>query len=436
VTEGRTATPPTPSIDDRLPVLDGIRGLAIFMIMQYHFWGLGFGFVGIEPQHLIDRLASGVREVGWTSVDLFFVLSGFLITGILLDAKQRSAHYFRNFYARRFLRIFPLYYLFLVVVLALGAMAGTRMTFAEFPEIRAQQVWYWTYLVNVAASVDALHSHIPIVYSHFWTLAVEEQFYLVWPFVVLVLGRRALQVVCIGMIVGALCFRVAIVADEFAGILYFNAAHVLTPARIDALALGALVALAARGDGELARLARLAPRVLGICVVGIAALALWRGGLRLFDPGSLTLGFTLAGVLWTAILVLAITSPPNTRICRVLGSRFLTTFGRYSYCMYIVHILVGFGTAVLCIRLGVIRTVLGSQIPPNLGLCALATSECLLIAFVSWHLFEKQFLKLKVLFPYERGVVTAAARAPRARPDDATPQDTPAATCEGVAPRR
>ena len=91
-------------------MLDGIRGLAIFMIMQYHFWGLGFGFVGVEPSRPLDRLAFAIREIGWTSVDLFFVLSGFLITGILFDAKRTSARrYYGNCYARRVLRIFPLY---------------------------------------------------------------------------------------------------------------------------------------------------------------------------------------------------------------------------------------------------------------------------------------------------------------------------------------
>jgi len=393
--------------DDRLPVLDGIRGLAIFMIMQYHFWGLGFGFVGVEPRRRIDRLVFGVREIGWTSVDLFFVLSGFLITGILIDAKARSPHYFRNFYARRFLRIFPLYYLFLAVVLTLGAIAGTRAPFAQFQELREQQLWYWTYLVNVRASVEAVHGQIPIVYSHFWTLAVEEQFYLVWPFVVLALDRRALQVLCVAMIVGALCLRIAMVQGVFAGYLYENAAHVLLPARMDALALGGFVALAARGPGELARLARLTPSVIAACITGLAGIALWRGGLRLFDPVSLTLGFTLVGFLWAAVLVRAITGPSSALVSRVLGSRFLAMFGRYSYCMYIVHILVGFTMTVVCIRVGLVRPVLGSQLPADLVLCALATIVCLLIAVLSWHLFEKQFLRLKTFFPYERGVVTS-----------------------------
>jgi peptidoglycan/LPS O-acetylase OafA/YrhL len=389
--------------DDRLPVLDGIRGLAIFMIMQYHFWGLGFGFVLVEPRRRIDRLVFGVREIGWTSVDLFFVLSGFLITGILIDAKARSAHYFRNFYARRFLRIFPLYYLFLAVVLTLGAFAGTRAPFAEFQELRAQQVWYWTYLVNVAASVAPLDAHIPIVYSHFWTLAVEEQFYLIWPFAVLALDRRALQVLCVAMIVGALCLRIAIV-QGCSPATYENAAHVLARTH---------------GRPGARRLRRAAARSRRLSRPARPADAVGHRGVHHCSPGSrsgevcgssipcrLPSGSRSSAPV-VAVLVRTITGPSSALVSRVLGSRFLTMFGRYSYCMYIVHILVGFTTTVLCIRLGLIRPVLGSQIPADLALCALATIECLLIAVISWHLFEKQFLRLKTFFPYERGVVTS-----------------------------
>lgn len=94
--------------ENRLPALDGVRGLAIFMIMQYHFWGLAWGISGRPPVHAIDRWMLDIKAFGWTSVDLFFVLSGFLITRILLDSKGRAGGYFRNFYGRRFLRIFPL----------------------------------------------------------------------------------------------------------------------------------------------------------------------------------------------------------------------------------------------------------------------------------------------------------------------------------------
>ena len=199
----------------RLPALDGIRGLAILMIMQYHFWGLGFGLVERAPRLGLDRWVASIRELGWTSVDLFFVLSGFLITGLLLDAKARSGHYFRNFYARRSLRIFPLYYLFLAFVLTVAGHIPFLAAYATIPELRAHQLWFWTYGVNVAACVPAIGAQIPVVYTHFWTLAVEEQFYLVWPLVVFTLDVRRLRATCIGMVAVALGLRIAVVAGLF-----------------------------------------------------------------------------------------------------------------------------------------------------------------------------------------------------------------------------
>src|SRR5438874_1101853 len=110
-----------------VPALDGLRGLAILLVMQHHFWGLAFGLASRSPDNTVDRTVSRLFHTGWAGVDLFFVLSGFLITGILYDTKS-SDGYFRVFYARRFLRIFPLYYgflLFAVIVLPhLHRLAG------------------------------------------------------------------------------------------------------------------------------------------------------------------------------------------------------------------------------------------------------------------------------------------------------------------------
>jgi peptidoglycan/LPS O-acetylase OafA/YrhL len=409
----------------RLPALDGIRGLAILMIMQYHFWGLGFGLVERAPRLGIDRWVARIREFGWTSVDLFFVLSGFLITGLLLDAKARSGHYFRNFYARRSLRIFPLYYLFLAFMLTVAGHIPFLATYAAIPELRAHQLWFWLYGVNVAASVPAIGAQIPIVYTHFWTLAVEEQFYLVWPLVVFTLDVRRLRATCIGMVAVALGLRIAVVAGLFGSTLFPNAAHVLTPARMDALALGALVALAARGEGELRRAARLAPYVAWGCAGLLGLLFAWRGGLPLFDPWSITLGFSVVGVLWTAVLVLVLTRPPTAVICRFFSHPLLTTFGKYSYCMYVVHLLVGFGIAVYAITRGLVRTVGGSQIPLNVVISVAATAVCLAIAFVSWHLLERPCLRLKVFFPYGEGAVPASPRTGNA---DAAHQHAPLAS--------
>ena len=135
---------------------------------------------------------------GWVGVDLFFVLSGFLITSILYEAKQ-SDGYFKNFYMRRVLRIFPLYYGVLFVAFAVVPLFHPYQT-GFYKTISHNQIFLWTYLQN--------YVQLPwegwAGFTHFWSLAVEEQFYLVWPAVVFLLNRRALMGVSIGMVVTAL----------------------------------------------------------------------------------------------------------------------------------------------------------------------------------------------------------------------------------------
>ena len=130
-----------------VPALDGIRGIAILLVMVHHFTIFGMG----APTTVLDKRVYKLFAAGWCGVDLFFVLSGFLITGILLDAKG-GAHFFRNFYMRRFLRIFPLYYGFLFAFFVL-----LPLTFSlgdNFRSLLEQQGWYWSYLVNLPIAME------------------------------------------------------------------------------------------------------------------------------------------------------------------------------------------------------------------------------------------------------------------------------------------
>src|SRR5262245_13745 len=173
---------------DRVPALDGLRGLAILPVMLTHFVSDG----DLSPVSKVDEIVSATLTLGWVGVELFFVLSGFLITGILLDSRG-APHYFRNFYIRRTLRIFPLYYGFLALWL------GVLPLFYKWPNdvlkvvsIPVSPVWSWAYLTNI---VQALHDDWragPPYTTHFWSLAIEEQFYLVWPTVVFLFSRRRL----------------------------------------------------------------------------------------------------------------------------------------------------------------------------------------------------------------------------------------------------
>jgi len=126
-TDAQAAPKPEVAVSARVPVLDGLRGIAILLVMVFHFWSYGVVFGGT----LWDRVYSRAAGVGWAGVDLFFVLSGFLITGILYDSRN-DAHYYRVFYGRRTVRIFPLYYAFLALFCGIVPMA---LGFIHHPEL-------------------------------------------------------------------------------------------------------------------------------------------------------------------------------------------------------------------------------------------------------------------------------------------------------------
>lgn len=370
-----------------IPALDAVRGAAILLVLVFHFSSYGHGLA--PTPLLVDRLYYLVSRAGWVGVDLFFVLSGFLITGILYDAKG-SDHYFRNFYLRRVLRIFPLYYgslLVLVVVLPwlFPASAGLQA-------IRRDAIWYWTYLSNIQIAYDGWPAFAAI--GHFWSLAVEEQFYLLWPVVVLTLGRRQLQAACLACVVGALLVRVGLLSAGNA-----PGAFVLTPARIDALAFGAYLAVSAREPAGLRLLARWAPPAAAWLSLSLVAVFVLRRGLAADDPVVSSVGHTLLAGLFGAILVLAVTSARDGVMGRVFNSPLLRFFGRYSYALYVFHHPILFLVPAV-LPLGLVPSVFGSQLLRQLVFLIIATGVSVAGALVSWHLWEKQFLKLKGLFPY------------------------------------
>ncbi len=164
--------------DKRIPVLDGVRGIAIAMVMLYHFNGLYHVHFRAEGASLplLDELVSKTLGAGWAGVDLFFVLSGFLITGILYDAKGPARRFFGSFYARRALRIFPAYYGFLALLLIalplLGEPDAARAITSSLP-------WYGSYMTNIREAIDPGLRADFLFAGHIWSLSIEEQFYLV-----------------------------------------------------------------------------------------------------------------------------------------------------------------------------------------------------------------------------------------------------------------
>src|SRR3954453_14091705 len=201
-----------------IPALDAIRGLAIVVVTLYRIGGGGDG-----PASAIGH--SWLMALGQRGVDLFFVLSGFLITGILFDAKGKE-HYFRNFYVRRALRIFPLYYAALVAAIVILPLFGSSYAVAFRPAVAAQ-AWLWLYGANLLQAIEGAWCLGPL--NHFWSLAIEEHFYLLWPAVIYFASRRTAMGISGGLFLLSIVTRAVWLASGGNDV----AAEVLTPLRMD-----------------------------------------------------------------------------------------------------------------------------------------------------------------------------------------------------------
>jgi peptidoglycan/LPS O-acetylase OafA/YrhL len=377
-----TGTAPAPSRSGYLPLLDGLRGLAILLVLFHHFiYYNGTGILA-GPIKLL-------QETGWIGVDLFFVLSGFLITGILCDTKDHRG-YFRNFYVRRVLRIFPLYYAYLIgfILLLLGALKlyGPNIKLAQ---ALSDSYWALAYLLNfrIVSENHFLNQGI----NHFWTLAIEEQFYLLWPFFIYFANRtRALQL-CLLLIPLAALLRwllPAVGVSEFAN-------HVLMPCRVDSLAFGALLALLRRSEDGLTPLVCWARYLFP---TGLVLLALGYGrAATLSQCGNLL--YSLVALTFAALLVLVIEAPPGSFYARIFGNGALRTLGKYAYGIYVFNQLVAFTP-------GVDKNAWHARLVGLVNFQLVATAIHLILgigascalAWLSWHCFEKHFLKLKDKF--------------------------------------
>jgi peptidoglycan/LPS O-acetylase OafA/YrhL len=356
-----------------LPALDGVRGIAILLVLMSHFMLRGY---------FQDERVYFITQFGWIGVDLFFVLSGFLITGILLDSKQ-NAHYWRNFYRRRALRILPLYY-FVVVVTWLTILLVERA-----PE-RLQGydafVWFFTFTPNIAMGLknDYLyHSHI-FNLNHLWSLAIEEQFYLFWPLIVRYVPMRSLAILCLILI----CMGTGLrhLTDDMVGTKLSISSYTLPFCRMDGLAAGSFLAVALR----LEWLQKLPYHNWVARVLFVGA------GLMVFDnfiSGTMQSLYTLSAILFAALLFLALNPHPRAITRRVCENKFLQHMGQYSYGLYVFHHMFEYTW-----RNGFGVRLLESGLPPVLGqsiFILLAFAGTYLLARVSWILIEQPFLKLK-----------------------------------------
>ena len=383
-----------------LPALDGVRGLAILLVLVSHL----MLFNDRTGSRLGDSL-SALRGVGWAGVDLFFVLSGFLITGILYDTLN-DPHYFRSFYMRRFLRIFPLYYGFLFFLLALGhwghsihiAWGGRQYVLLAY--MQNTTLWF---------PVTDFHPGVWADLDHFWSLAVEEQFYLFWPLMVfLVRSRRRLLTLAIVLSGVALALRIGMFLHGASPLTIF----MLTPCRMDTLLLGGCAALVLRGDSDWLPRRWLLPIALLAALV-IAAYTLWHLGrdMRTGFFGA-TFGYLVIALGCVALLLASLDTASIAH--RVFCWRFLRTLGKYSYGIYVLHIFVGslFSVAVHHMLGTSLRIFLTPYLTRPLAILVefcLTVSAVYVAAFLSYNWYEVHFLRLKRYFSYrkERSVVAS-----------------------------
>jgi peptidoglycan/LPS O-acetylase OafA/YrhL len=364
-----------------IPALDAVRGLAILMVTAFRF---------TRAPNDLQPLIFGER-----GVDLFFVLSGFLITGILLSSREQP-HYFRNFYMRRVLRIFPLYYGTLILVFGVLPLFGRT----HFSAIAPYQGWLWLYGTNILVT----HQNAWMLdgFNHFWSLAVEEHFYFVWPLIIYVCSPRTSLKICVAMMVAALGLRswLAWHGGEVA-------AEGLTPCRMDALAIGALVAIGTHLWGVRA----LVPWAIGAAGAAVLGLVAVRG----WDQSVYSVRYSLYALLCAALIVSAVTAAPNGLAARVWNNRVLRFFGKYSYALYVFQGPLAAVAEDWVPTAVFVNLVGGSLLGGKLLFMLFWSTVTLAAALVSWHLYEKQFLKLKRYFDHAAAPPAASAGEPAPR---------------------
>jgi peptidoglycan/LPS O-acetylase OafA/YrhL len=365
-----------------VPALDGVRGLAVLTVVFGHLF-----LANPDPAGpLIGRLLAQLRAAGWVGVDLFFVLSGFLITGILYDTLP-DPHFFRNFYARRILRIFPLYYGFFLIGIPLTVLLGARWT----PE-----VW------RVLTYTQNLHIGIPptadnsswLVIGHFWSLAVEEQFYFFWPLAVFLLRSR--RWIAAAAATGALMSLLLRLHFAHTGLAASNPyiLYSFTPSRLDGLLIGAGLAMAIRGRTR-AFILRVSPAIFACCAVAIAGLAHHMNGLYGLEVPTSTWGFTVLDLGFAALLTMSLRSGGVAQ--RLFETNPMRFFGRYSYGIYVYHMTVRSSVEKLNLR-PILQAATGSKPLALLVPGALEFALTVVAAWLSFRFYESRFLRLKSRF--------------------------------------
>jgi peptidoglycan/LPS O-acetylase OafA/YrhL len=375
-------------IRERFPALDGLRGLAIVTVVLHNAAEIELAHqdrLYAHPDMWFPYAYDHLTQIGWIGVQIFFVLSGFLITRILLESKGSST-FLRDFYERRVRRIFPLYFLTLAAILV--GLANLPIAPAQLVATEQHQLPLWVFLSNWfqpwGADVFGL--------SHFWSLAVEEQFYLVWPFVVLATGRRVLLTLSVTLCAGSLLVRAVLAALGADYEVLYN----LTICRIDALVWGGIVAILCGDEASRAELRRRMSLFVPASAILFGIGAIPTRMYQTQDPATQTYGYTLLSLVVALVIARIVLAKGEASVwlLRPLEWRALRLCGKYSFAMYVFHYPID-----RYLGRPLFERLAGSTAPAvwaeaSYGLALLATS--FVLGVVSYRLLERRFLEAPV----------------------------------------
>jgi peptidoglycan/LPS O-acetylase OafA/YrhL len=376
-------------ISKHIPVLDGIRAYAILMVCLVHFFQVDE--TGLYSNHkYLGVFLYKLSQLGLKGVELFFMLSGFLITGILVDSKK-SNKYFRSFYARRFIRIFPLYYF----VLAISFLVLPHLIYIDDAgkHVINNQFWLWTYTSNISHFLDFFSGgwdaslNFPS-FGHFWSLCVEEHFYIFWPFIIYFVKEKHLKTTMWFIV----SFSSLAVIWTYIYPDYWPILNWTTIQCAGVLSLGGLLALEYKNKKNWDQISMLAKKL----VLPFVLLFMLSNFIpRRYDILHVVTYFTSI-IAFLLVLIVALNNNKITNKC--FNRKWLYFIGKISYGIYVYHGMLRpyfksylYDNFITKIDNGIIATILYT---------ILATGISILIAWGSWELIEKPILKLKNYFKY------------------------------------